>query len=172
MRKNKRRKLLIALAVCTCAALTMSVAACGGNSSDSSQNGSVSSESISDSSLSENSSSDSSSDSSMSESSSSSPTDSSSESSAEGTIKVTLYSETYQKSVYKLNPGDPLPAPVSENDDFEGYWTSGDYAEKYEGEAVPEADITLYYKWVPQTYTVKVDYGQDGVRTFTFRRGG
>ena len=171
MRKNKRRKLLIALAVCTCAVLTMSVAACGGNSSDFSQNGSVSSESISDSSLSENSSSDSSSDSSMSESSSSSPTDSSSESSAEGTIKVTLYSETYQKSVYKLNPGDPLPAPVSENDDFEGYWTSGDYAEKYEGEAVPEADITLYYKWVPQTYTVKVDYGQDGVRTFTFRRG-
>lgn len=88
-----------------------------------------------------------------------------------GTVNVTLISETLEQTTFSVKPGDPLPTIEIEDRDFEGYWEDAGYTARYEGTTVPEQSITLYYKAAFQYYTLNLDYGSYGVRSFEMRRG-
>ncbi len=78
-------------------------------------------------------------------------------------VSVTLVSEDGVASAPALLlPGDPLPVVTVENMQFEGYWTDSAYTQRYNETVVPATDITLYYKLIPQSYAVIIDYGPLG----------
>ena len=79
-------------------------------------------------------------------------------------VYVTLVSEDGTAEAPRLMlPGDALPVVTADNMDFEGYWTDAELTQRYTGTVVPETDITLYYKLVPQAYNVILDYGPLGI---------
>ena len=79
---------------------------------------------------------------------------------SDSSVTVTLVNEAGESSPVSATPGDPLPVLEIADKDFEGYWSDAEYAQKYEGEVVPEQDITLYYKLHTQYYTAYAVYSR------------
>ena len=90
---------------------------------------------------------------------------------SDSSVTVTLVNEAGESSPVSATPGDPLPVLEIADKDFEGYWSDAEYAQKYEGEVVPEQNITLYYKLHTQYYTLVIDYGEHGDFSFEVARG-
>ena len=87
------------------------------------------------------------------------------------TVQVTLINVIDGSTKFKCEVGEPLPVVTVYGKDFEGYWTDAGLTQKYDGEVVPSADVTLYYKQNAQNYTLVFDYGTYGTVSFALTVG-